>query len=259
MENNSFDLKSVIPFAVEAAVKAGQVIMEIYESDDFDVLAKSDNSPLTKADRAAHNTIVAALSPFNIPILSEEGKSMSYDDRKNWDLFWLVDPLDGTKEFIKKNGEFTVNIALIKNQKPVWGVVYAPAIDKLFYVDADDQVAFVQKNALRLLPKNETILDFKKADIRVVASRSHMDEKTTALVATMNNPQLVSMGSSLKFMVIAEGIADVYPRFAPTMEWDTAAAHAILSKLNFKVLQEDSSMELQYNKENLLNPGFIVY
>ena len=259
MQTNSFNLNKAIPLVVETALKAGAAIMEIYHSADFDVAIKSDNSPLTKADKTAHQIIATALQSLEIPILSEEGRNIDYNERKSWNLFWLVDPLDGTKEFIKKNGEFTVNIALIENNKPIWGVVFAPALDKLYYVNAASQVVLVHQNNEQILAVKNQPLDFNKPQIKVVASRSHMDEKTTNLVASFQEPILVSMGSSLKFMVLAEGNADVYPRFAPTMEWDTAAAHAIISKLNYQVLQENKTEELLYNKENLLNPGFIVY
>jgi len=257
--NQSFQLKEHLSTIVAAAIEAGNAIMHIYNDGQIEVQTKSDQSPLTLADQASHQIIVKALSSLGIPILSEEGKNIEYQERKNWDLFWLVDPLDGTKEFIKKNGEFTVNIALIQNQKPIWGVVYAPALDKLYYVDEKDQVLLLEKNQTHILSAKTEALDFKKVGLRVVASRSHMDDKTTALVQSFVEPVLVSMGSSLKFMILAEGNADIYPRFAPTMEWDTAAAHAILNYLNYQILQENTETALVYNKENLLNPGFIVY
>ncbi len=257
--NQTFQLKEHIPFIVSTAVEAGHAIMNIYNGGQIEVQTKSDESPLTLADQASHQIIVKALSSLGIPILSEEGKNIDYQERKKWDLFWLVDPLDGTKEFIKKNGEFTVNIALIHNHKPIWGVVYAPALDKLYYVDEQNQVLLQEKNTTTVLPVKLAVLDFKKSGLRVVASRSHMDDKTTSLVQSLTDPVLVSMGSSLKFMIIAEANADLYPRYAPTMEWDTAAAHAILNFLNYQVLQENTDLELLYNKENLLNPGFIVY
>lgn len=255
----TFEFHEIIPSLVETAVRAGEAIMDIYNGSDFEVNLKSDNSPLTNADHAANHIIVDALAKYGWPILSEEGRNIPFDERKDWSRFWMVDPLDGTKEFIKKNGEFTVNIALIENQVPIWGVVYAPALNKLYFVDDKQQVILRQNGAESVLVKKRSATDFSKKNIRVVASRSHLDEKTTQLISTMTDPVLVSMGSSLKFMIIAEGNADVYPRYAPTMEWDTAAAHAILNRLDINVLIEDSTAELSYNKENLLNPGFIVY
>jgi 3'(2'), 5'-bisphosphate nucleotidase len=213
---------------------------------------------LTLADRTAHEIILSELVSTEIPVLSEEGKNIPYSERKNWEYFWLVDPLDGTKEFLKRNGEFTVNIALIHREKPIWGVVVAPVLGKTYYIDEAGIVWMeTAKEKKQLLSKSEET-DFGKKGIRVVASRSHIDEKTSAFLNSLNEPELVSMGSSLKFMMIAEGIADIYPRFAPTSEWDTAAAHAILNNLGYKVLQEDKTIELQYNKENILNPGFLV-
>lgn len=258
METNTFDLPNAIPLVVEAAKKAGKAIMQIYLSDDFEVQLKSDQSPLTKADQKAHQIIAECLLPLGIPILSEEGKQIDYSERKKWNLFWMVDPLDGTKEFIKRNGEFTVNIALIENNQTVWGLVFAPVLNKLYYVDANNQVVLVENEKTIVLQKKSIALDLHKKGIQVVASRSHLDENTSKMINQFNEPQLLSMGSSLKFMLLAEGKADIYPRFAPTMEWDTAAAHAILKKLNYQILQENKPVELAYNKENLLNPGFIA-
>jgi 3'(2'), 5'-bisphosphate nucleotidase len=244
------------------AKAAGKAILEIYKNGNFGVEAKEDNSPLTLADKAAHDIIVKGLEPFGFPILSEEGTDVSYAERKNWSKFWMVDPLDGTKEFIKKNGEFTVNIALIEDGTPTFGVVYVPVTEELYIGGAEQSATKITKygsfplNCKGDITYNELI---KKEGLRVVASRSHLNDATQDLLSNLSKPEIVSMGSSLKFMVIADGKADLYPRFAPTMEWDTAAAHGILLSLGYSVLEENSQEELTYNKENLLNPYFICY
>lgn len=244
--------------AISAAEAASTRILEVYNSNDFDVELKGDDSPLTLADRKAHEVIVKILQPTGLPILSEEGKNIPYTERKNWKRFWMVDPLDGTKEFIKQNGEFTVNIALIENCRPVLGVVAVPVSGDVYY-GFQGEGAFVKRNgkATTLTPKKT--LDISKPNIKVVASRSHLNEQTNQFIQSLNNPILVSKGSSLKFMMLADGGADIYPRFAPTMEWDTAAAHAIINQVGFKVLQKGSSNELTYNKDELLNPSFVAY
>jgi 3'(2'), 5'-bisphosphate nucleotidase len=238
----------------KAALEAGNAILEIYNSDSFDETAKDDNSPLTKADTAAHKIIVRHLKETGLPILSEEGRDIPYGERKNWEYFWMVDPLDGTKEFIKKNGEFTVNIALIHNGKPILGVVYAPVLDKM-YSGGEGMGAFLSVNE-----SEEELKPGKNGSevVRVVASRSHLNEDTANYIAQFDQAETVSMGSSLKFMLIAENKADVYPRFAPTMEWDTAAAHAVLKGLDIEVMNNEDGKPLRYNKENLLNPYFLV-
>lgn len=242
--------------AIEAAEKACTEILEVYNSGDFQTEAKGDNSPLTLADKKAHLVIVDKLQSTNLPILSEEGKNIPYAERKNWEYFWLVDPLDGTKEFVKRNGEFTVNIALIHNQRPVMGVLAVPVTGDVYYSSEGNGV-FVKRNGETIpLPKRNPI-DLKQNGLRVVASRSHMSDETQAFIQSLKEPSLVSKGSSLKFMLLAEDKADVYPRFAPTMEWDTAAAHAIVHEVGFSVLQKDSDQSLLYNKPDLLNPHFI--
>ncbi|PCJ67858.1 MAG: 3'(2'),5'-bisphosphate nucleotidase [Bacteroidetes bacterium] len=246
----------------EIAILAGKVILDIYNTADFGIESKADNSPLTLADKAAHDVIVEGLKPFGFPILSEEGETISYSERKNWTKFWMVDPLDGTKEFIKKNGEFTVNIALIEDGKPTFGVIYVPVKDQLYIGGVSEAaVKITSDGSFKLKPSDAygyTEISSKEK-VRVVASRSHLNDETKDLLNSLSNPSIVSMGSSLKFMVIADGDADLYPRYAPTMEWDTAAAHGILNSLGYKVLQQGSLEELTYNKENLLNPYFICY
>ncbi len=239
---------------IDAAYVAGKAILEVYNSDDFNVELKGDSSPLTLADKKSHQAIVAMLESTPYPILSEEGKSIPYVERQNWDTFWMIDPLDGTKEFIKRNGEFTVNIALIHNQRPVFGVVYAPVLDKLFVGDSIDGAQLIEQSSTLELSGSPS----EASTVRIVASRSHLNSDTEMFINKFNQSEIVSMGSSLKFMVIAEGKADVYPRFAPTMEWDTAAAHAVLNAIGIQVLNNDTGEELIYNKENLLNPYFLV-
>lgn len=251
------NLQSLLPTAILAAEEACKEIMEVYNSGDFQAEAKGDASPLTLADRRAHDKISQILQPTNLPVLSEEGRSIPYEERKKWEYFWMVDPLDGTKEFIKRNGEFTVNIAIIHHQRPVMGIVAVPVTGEIFYA-AEGLGAFVKKEGtLKSLPRRRKP-DLSKPGLRVVASRSHMTEETQAFIDKLISPVLVSKGSSLKFMLLAEGKADLYPRFAPTMEWDTAAAHAIVNEIGAKVWQDLTSVELTYNKENLLNPFFLV-
>lgn len=248
----------LLDLALVAAQKASLEILHVYNSPNFEVEAKGDNSPITLADKKAHEVISNILNPSGLPILSEEGKEIPYSVRKNWDTFWMVDPLDGTKEFIKRNGEFTVNIALIENQKPVLGVVSIPVTNETYY-GAKGIGAFKIANG----QKSQLIVSDKapktKQGIRVVASRSHLNEETQQFIDSLNQPVLVSKGSSLKFLMLADGQADIYPRFAPTMEWDTAAAHAVLNQLGVGVVVKGTESELAYNKENLLNPSFLSY
>ncbi|PZW44209.1 3'(2'), 5'-bisphosphate nucleotidase [Mesonia algae] len=249
------EIKKYIPLIIDAARDAGIKILEVYNSEDFGVEEKGDHSPLTKADQLAHETIVEKLKETELPILSEEGAKIPYEERKEWEYFWMVDPLDGTKEFIKKNGEFTVNIALIHNQKPILGVVYAPVLDKLYF-GGEGIGAFKSEN---MDPQVELkIIENENGAKRIVASRSHLNEETKKYIEKYKDAETVSMGSSLKFMLIADSEADIYPRFAPTMEWDTAAANAILRGLNIEVISMEDNKPLRYNKENLLNPHFKV-
>jgi len=243
------------------AIKAGEAIMNIYldPAEDFSIEQKEDNSPLTKADLAANKIIcdhLEKLSP-SYPIISEENKLISYDERKEYEYFWLVDPLDGTKEFIKKNGEFTVNIALIHKQKPVLGIVYVPAKDVLFY-------GMEGMGAYKISNNITTKVDsgFFRTDesfLTIVCSRSHLNEETNAFISKFDQHQKISKGSSLKFLILAEGQAQVYPRLAPTMEWDTAAADAILRNAGGSVIDYNTQKPLLYNKEDMLNPHFIAY
>ena len=254
MPNYSKELQ----IALEAAVKAGENIMEVYNStDSINYEKKADDSPLTIADKKSHNTIIDFLKDTDIDIISEESKSIEYQERKNWEEYWLIDPLDGTKEFIKKNGEFTVNIALIKNNKPHLGIVYCPVKKILYWNDNDKKVFKREKEETREIKKRKPINENEEG-LRVVVSRSHMSEETSEYVNKLTRPELISCGSSLKFLYIADNKADIYPRFGPTMEWDTAAAHSILNALEIHVINLDTGRELSYNKENLLNPYFII-
>jgi len=250
------NLQELLPLAILAAQAAAIEILDVYHLDDFKTEAKSDQSPLTQADKKAHAIITSRLQSAKLPILSEEGRDIPHQERMSWEYFWMVDPLDGTKEFIKRNGEFTVNIALIHRHKPVLGVVTVPVSGDLFYA-SQGTGAFVRRNDQIIPLPLRNPIDLAQPGIRVVASRSHMSEETKEFIQSLHDPHLVSQGSSLKFMLLAEGKADVYPRFAPTMEWDTAAAHAIVNEVGISVLQKDSYEPLQYNKPDLLNPYFI--
>ena len=240
------------------ARQAGVAIMAVYNSgSDFIKSSKSDGSPLTQADLAAHRVIVDSLKALtpDCHILSEEAADISYAEREQWKRFWLVDPLDGTKEFINRNGEFTVNIALIENGKPVLGVVYAPVLDVLYYA-AHGAGAYVRRRNSAAQPisvKPHTA----GATIKVVASRSHSDSRTEALLKHLGDHQCISMGSSMKLCLVAEGAAHFYPRLGPTMEWDTAAAHAVVSEAGGRVC-DLTGAELHYNKKDLHNPEFFV-
>ncbi len=251
---------------INTVSKAGKAILDIYESGDFGIETKADNSPLTLADQAANKVIIDALEKMEYPILSEEGINIDYKERKNWDRFWLVDPLDGTKEFIKKNGEFTVNVAFIERGRARTGFVYAPILED-FYLGINEELAlkFSLKpgEQIKELPATAKVLKVKKPidEMMVVASRSHFNKETEDFVSQLKKEykkvDFMSKGSSLKLCMVAEGTAHVYPRFGPTMEWDTAAAHAVVSAAGGQVLNPEGK-ELLYNKENLLNPFFVV-
>lgn len=289
--------------AVDAALRAGGAIMQIY-ARDFDVEFKADESPLTEADKAAHHIICDALEDTGLPVLSEESRAIAYEERQGWRKYWLVDPLDGTKEFIKKNGEFTVNIALIDSGRPVLGVVFAPVLKTLyigvvgrgaFRASGDDLFQTLERTAsgpddvFQMLEKSCESLPLssdlcpQSSVTRVVASRSHCNDETRAFIAALEETgpvELVSSGSSLKLCLVAEGSADVYPRIAPTMEWDTAAAQAVVEAAGGRVVKyaaavpvasylcgkldvehgmPQSTEALSYNKADLLNPFFVVF
>jgi 3'(2'), 5'-bisphosphate nucleotidase len=256
------DIPQLLQTARMAAEEAGAAIREVYASGDFEIDFKSDASPLTKADRLAHNIICRHLHTTGLPILSEEGSNIPFQERKQWLWYWLVDPLDGTKEFIRKNGEFTVNIALMQQDKPVAGVIYAPCLHTLYHGSAKTGVYKETGNkTIQLTPlrRRESLNALvQQPNVNVVASRQHNTPETEQFISQFEQAQTLSMGSSLKFMLLAENKAAIYPRFAPTMEWDTAAAHALLVVLNRGIYTPDLKTELVYNKPNLLNPSFIA-
>lgn len=255
---DSVKLQQLLKIAIRAAESASLEILKVYNSADFQVNVKDDNSPLTLADKKSHEAIEKLLKETNLPILSEEGKSIPYETRKHWEYFWLIDPLDGTKEFIKRNGEFTVNIALIEKQTPILGVVAVPVTGEIYY-SCRGEGACIKRPDFESPLSKRTQADLTKKGLKIVASRSHMNEETENFIQKLDSPELISAGSSLKFMLLASGAADVYPRFAPTMEWDTAAPHAILNEVGLKAFKQNSDQELQYNKPDLLNPHFICY
>lgn len=260
----------MLDIAITAALEAGTEIMRIYNdpSQDFGIERKADNSPVTLADKAAHKCIVRHLLQTDIPILSEEGAHLPYEERKKWHRLWVVDPLDGTKEFIKKNGEFTVNIALVADGIPVLGVIYLPATDTLY-------TGIVGEGAWKETPsdspsngriKEPLPIEGKggrdSGPFTIVASRSHLNPETEDFINQMRRQhgdvRLVSGGSSLKICLVAEGTADVYPRLAPTMEWDTAAGDAIARAAGKTLMDARTGQPLTYNKPDLHNPWFIV-
>ncbi|HUR31032.1 MAG TPA: 3'(2'),5'-bisphosphate nucleotidase CysQ [Saprospiraceae bacterium] len=240
--------------------KAGAAIMEVYADESkFNIELKSDNSPLTDADKQSNEIIIQYLSKHypDIPIISEETKEASYAERKNYERYFLIDPLDGTKEFIKRNGEFTINVAYLEDSSPVCGYVYVPVNGNTYYA-ARGRGAFKIDNDSSVIELRSKPFFLFDPNIKVVASRSHPDEQTERIISLLQNPEVVSAGSALKFMLIAAGLAHFYPRLAPTMEWDTAAAQCILEEAGGSVIRFDDLMPLTYNKENLLNTHFIA-
>ena len=261
-------MKQLLNTAINAALEAGKAILEIYHSGIFDVEIKGDNSPLTRADTTSHNVIMSFLTKTNIPVLSEEGKTISYEVRKDWKQLWIIDPIDGTKEFIKRNGEFTINIALIENQKPILGVIFVPAKGELYFstkeIGAFKSSVNLELINIDILIEKASKIPFERDDktYTIVASRSHMSIETEAYVQQMKDKHgdvnLISKGSSLKLCLVAEGKADCYPRFAPTMEWDTAAGQAICEHAGYEVIDFITNQIMIYNRKNLLNNSFVV-
>jgi 3'(2'), 5'-bisphosphate nucleotidase len=262
------DLKKLLFAAIHAALQAGEEILKVYESD-FSVEHKDDRSPLTLADKRAHDKICEILDDCGLPVLSEEGKSIAYSTRSKWNYFWMVDPLDGTKEFVKRNGEFTVNIALIHEQRSILGVIFVPVTNTLYF--AAEGTGSYKLVISDMLEDNidGLILQSVKLPVidpgrkfTVVASRSHLSDETKMFIdglrTTHKDLEFVSSGSSIKLCLIAEGNADVYPRFAPTMEWDTAAGQAICEMAGKAVIDYTTNKTLLYNKADLLNNWFTV-
>ena len=253
-------LKEIINQVINIAKEAGAKILEVYEDiDNFNIETKDDKSPLTRADKEANKIICNGLESLHPkwPIISEENKSVSYDIRNEYTFFWMVDPLDGTKEFIKRNGEFTVNIALIFNGRSIAGVVYAPVLDEMFYAIKNQGAFRITNNVEQRL--SASTYQPQDENLSIVCSRSHLNDATQSFIDRYKEPQKVSKGSSLKFLILASGDAHIYPRLAPTMEWDTAAAQIILEEAGGKVLRADTGEPVYYNKEDLLNPHFIAY
>lgn len=262
-------MQALLDSAIAGSLAGGKEILEVYSSD-IAVEMKDDKSPLTLADKNAHNAIMAHLEGTGLPVLSEEGRSIQYEERAQWGRFWMVDPLDGTKEFIKRNGEFTVNIALVEDGIPVAGVIYVPVKKELFVGIQGEGAWKVEgleadaKTDLEEVKMSGMTLPTGGGDrpFRVVGSRSHMSPETEEFIDGLKKKHgeidIVSMGSSLKICLVAEGVADVYPRFAPTMEWDTAAGHGIALGAGCQVIDRDSGEPMRYNKEDLLNNWFVV-
>lgn len=266
------DYPSLLLIAVNASVRAGEAIMEVYGTDNFKVETKEDRSPLTLADKNAHVVIEKALAGTGYPLLSEEGSHTPYEERKKWDHFWLVDPLDGTKEFVKRNGEFTVNIALIRKHRPVLGVIFSPVHNLLYFASEEVGAYRHPKPKAKgmtfaelhdIISESERLpLPLPKKRFTVVSSRSHMSPETMSYIERLRdmhgNIAFASTGSSLKLCLVAEGSADVYPRFAPTMEWDTAAGQAITELAGRSVIDYTTGEPIVYNKPDLHNNWFIA-
>lgn len=300
--NHLEEYQELLAIATRAALAAGVDIMKIYDdpSADFGIERKADNSPLTRADKAAHARIMTYLTPTDIPVLSEEGAHLPYDERRHWQRLWIVDPLDGTKEFIKRNGEFTVNIALVEDNTPVLGVIYVPVRKELYgtpfsnddtslageavhgteggrwawkavlteqqmqaLLSSDNDAVIAQLAQIsEAIPVQQEEGEEEARALRVVASRSHLSPETAAYINELRHEHpdlsLVSAGSSLKICLVAEGKAEIYPRHAPTMEWDTAAGHAIAVAAGCTFIDATTGQPLTYNKSDLHNPWFIV-
>lgn len=260
-------MESLLSIAIKAALEAGTEILKIYETN-FQVETKDDDSPLTQADKNANDVINTYLRTTKIPIISEENRQLDFEERKDWTRCWIVDPLDGTKEFVKRNGEFTVNIALVEDGNPVLGVIYVPVSKELYFTSEDGKaskkitipseaisVEEVLENAVKIKP-NTSI-----SEVKIVGSRSHLNEETKNFISTLEKDrkvEIVTKGSSLKFCLLAEGLAHIYPRYAPTMEWDTAAGHAICKVVGVSVTDQTTGKEMKYNKPNLLNNYFVA-
>ena len=271
-------IEPAISVAIEAALAAGREILDVY-SAGFAVEHKADDSPLTEADKRAHRAIAAVLERTGIPVLSEEGRSIAVEERQAWDRYWLVDPLDGTKEFVKRNGEFTVNIALmgrdpdpigpLGSHTPIGGVLYVPVTDVLYFAWHGggayrlQEATKVEGGAYERTRMADRLPTTRSREAyTIVASRSHQSPDTLAFIGKMEEQHgtvvLTSMGSALKICLVAEGAADVYPRYAPTMEWDTAAGHAIALEAGMDIVDVSTDQRMRYNKKDLVNNWFIV-
>jgi len=266
------NIKNFLLPVIAASLEAGSAILDVY-NQDFTVEEKEDKSPLTLADKRSHEIIMSRLVPLGLPVLSEEGKRIDYEIRKQWGYFWIVDPLDGTKEFIKRNDEFTVNIALVKENSPVLGVIYVPVFRQLYFaakdlgayrLTLDSDIDVSQMSLEQIIEQSGSVNTRPKSGrpYTIVGSRSHATPELEAYVEKKRTEHetvdFISAGSSLKLCRVAEGSADVYPRLGPTMEWDTAAGHIIAECAGASVFRADNQEPLLYNKENLLNPWFFI-
>ena len=259
-----------ILLAMDAALEAGKAIMKVYAKESFNTILKADKSPLTEADHLAHRIISEHLETTGIPILSEEGRDISWNERKDWETFWLVDPLDGTKEFVQRNGEFTVNIALVRKDRPVLGIIYAPNDDLMYAAESSlgawritEYSAKNIQTPVSLFEVAEKLpLPVTREHFAIVASRTHSNEETQSFIQSTQKDhpglKIVSRGSALKFCLVAEGTADIYPRLGPTMEWDTGAGQVIAESSGCTVKVCQDGRTLGYNKQVLTNPSFIV-
>ena len=261
----------LIVLAINAAFKAGIIQKEIY-SKNFEIEYKSDHSPVTEADKLSNEIIKETLKPSTFPYLSEEDLEIDFDIRKNWKYYWIIDPLDGTKEFIKKNDEFSVNIAFAKDKKIIFGVVYSPILGEVYF-NINSNSAYKAKinsllnfeNFTEFLNNSKKINPKEVSDnITIAASRSHLNEKTQNFINFVNDNSkksvnIINRGSAFKICLVAEGYAQIYPRFGPTSEWDTAAGHAILNAVGGKIISLDTLQEIEYNRENILNSDFFAF
>jgi len=263
LKKNYQNAELALEIAKDTAIEAGKIIMEIYQSPNFLQAIHPAEFPSTSADKKSHQVILDSLSKTNLPVLSEEGPTIKVNERSRWEYFWLIDPLDGTKEFINKNDEFTVSIALIKKNMPIIGVIYVPCTSTLYYGSKETGVyKSVHGKLIHFTPltKRKGFGDLlQKEQLTVVGSRSHLSAGTKEFIDQFKKVKLILMGSSLKFMMLLENQADMYPRLSSTMEWDTAAAHAILNAANRGVYTTDLQSELVYNKSDLTNPFFIAF
>ncbi len=263
----------LLPKAYNAAIRAGEIILDIYSrKEDYDINLKSDNTPITLADRLSHSLIKEYLGQTRIPLLSEEGRQMLFDERKDWDMFWMIDPLDGTKEFIKGNNEFTVNIALMVSSRPVIGVIYVPYYRKMYFCEkgfgsyfksdvASDRTAEFTYTEIYESARRLPLSSAANSPVRVGVSRSHKNDLTEKYIAVLRDThpdlQVIEQGSSYKFCMLAEGSIDYYVRTSDTYEWDTAAGEVILSESGGETKALPREEKFAYNKQSLLNPHFI--
>jgi 3'(2'), 5'-bisphosphate nucleotidase len=270
---NAEQREYLVPCAYSAALRAGAAILDVYTRGkaDFEVNLKTDQTPITLADRLAHRTIKEYLGPTHIPLLSEEGRQMRFDERRDWEMFWLVDPLDGTKEFIKGNNEFTVNIALVVHNRPVVGIIYVPYYEKIYFCEkgygsfmkrgiAADATAELTYDEIFAGAEKLPLEKERTGPVRIAVSRSHKTPETAEIIAEMltkyPDAEVVEQGSSYKFCMLAEGTIDYYPRTSNTYEWDTAAGEIILSDTGGTTKSLPDMGKFAYNKESLLNPWF---